>query len=101
MAEIPLPSPESFLRSTSDASGDSYTVLQAIRSGHHITDWVILDANALVRRRWASTVGDVVGQRLDAVVGLGCDLLQRYLLARPEPLDDIESALLDATTEPA
>jgi diguanylate cyclase (GGDEF)-like protein len=48
-------------RATLDASEDGYTVLRAVRAQGEIVDWLIVDANALVRERWARVVGDVVG----------------------------------------
>ncbi len=61
--------PRSWDRATLDSCGDGYTVLRAVRDGDAIADWVVIDANALVRERWAWVVGDVVGvrsSRLDA-----------------------------------
>jgi diguanylate cyclase (GGDEF)-like protein len=52
------------LSATVDAGGDSYTALRAVWEGEHIADWVVVDANALVRQRWADTVGEVIGQHL-------------------------------------
>jgi len=48
-------------QATLDASGDGYIVLQAVRNGDGITDWIIVVANQLVRDRWAWVVDDVVG----------------------------------------
>jgi diguanylate cyclase (GGDEF)-like protein len=33
----------------------------AVRDGEAITDWVVVDANQLVRDRWQGVVGDVIG----------------------------------------
>jgi diguanylate cyclase (GGDEF)-like protein/PAS domain S-box-containing protein len=49
-------------RAAIDLGGDSFTVLRAVRSDDRIVDWRILDANALVRARWAASVGSVVGR---------------------------------------
>jgi len=38
-------------------------VLRAVRAHGEIIDWTIVDANALVRERWAAVVGEVVGTR--------------------------------------
>ena len=46
---------------TMDGSGDGYTALRAVREGDSIVDWVVVDANALVRERWLWVVGDIVG----------------------------------------
>jgi len=84
------PSRETFLAATSDASGDSYTALQAVRDADHITDWVVLDANALVRERWADSVGEVVGQRLSTL----------HTVANNEPFDrHFEAALSTGTRQ--
>ena len=61
---LTAPSREALLAATCDAGDDSYTALRAIRDAGEIVDWVIIDANALVQQRWATIVGDVIGQRL-------------------------------------
>ncbi len=48
----------------SDASGDGYVALQAVRDDGSIVDWTIVDANSLVCDRWSWVVGDPVGTRL-------------------------------------
>ena len=53
-----------WLGATLDGSGDGYAALRAVREGDSIVDWVVADANALVRSRWSQVVGDVVGMRL-------------------------------------
>ena len=55
---------QALLSASLDGGGDSYTALRAVREGDRIADWVVIDANDLVRRRWADAVGDVIGQRL-------------------------------------
>ncbi len=50
-------------QATLDASGDGYTVLRAIRDGDVIVDWVVVAANELVRERWSSVIGDIIGAR--------------------------------------
>ena len=46
-----------------EASGDGYTVLRALRDGPDIVDWLVVDANTLVRSRWLAVTGDIVGVR--------------------------------------
>ena len=53
-----------WLDATLDTSGDGYAALRAVREGDSIVDWVVVDANALVRSRWSPVVRDVVGMRL-------------------------------------
>ena len=53
-----------WLSATLDASGDGYATLRAVRDGDAIVDWVVVDANTLVRSRWSRVVEDVVGMRL-------------------------------------
>ena len=59
-----VPGRRTLLGAMIDGSGDSYTALRAVREDGQVTDWTIVDANDLVRRRWADTVGEVIGQRL-------------------------------------
>jgi diguanylate cyclase (GGDEF)-like protein len=85
-------------RVTLDATGDGYTVLRAVRDGDAIVDWVILDANALVRERWQWVVGDVVGRRvseLDAAAdnSVAHDLYERALATRQRQVTEIELRL--------
>jgi diguanylate cyclase (GGDEF)-like protein len=53
-----------WLGATIDASGDGYAALRAVREGDAIVDWIVVDANTLVRSRWSRVVGEVVGMRL-------------------------------------
>lgn len=62
-----VPARDELLTAAVDASGDSYTALRAVTRDGLVTDWEIIDANALVRQRWADTLGDVVGTRLSAL----------------------------------
>ena len=50
-----------------DSSGDGYTVLRAERRDGVIVDWSIMDANALVRNRWRSSIGNVIGTSFSAL----------------------------------
>jgi diguanylate cyclase (GGDEF)-like protein len=52
---------------TLDASRDGYSVLRAVRQGDTVVDWIITDANELVRDRWRRVVGDVVGKPLSVL----------------------------------
>jgi diguanylate cyclase (GGDEF)-like protein len=61
-AGMPARERDEWGRATFDASPDGYTVLRAVRDGCTIVDWQVVDANALVRERWAWVVGDIVGQ---------------------------------------
>ena len=56
-----------WLGATLDASGDGYAALRAVREGDVIVDWVVVDANVLVRSRWSWVVGDVVGLNLSGL----------------------------------
>jgi diguanylate cyclase (GGDEF)-like protein len=48
-------------RETLDASSDGYMAWRAVRDGDAIVDWIVVDANALTRERWAGVVGDIIG----------------------------------------
>jgi diguanylate cyclase (GGDEF)-like protein len=48
-------------RETLDAGSDGYMAWRAVRDGDAIVDWIVVDANALTRERWAGVVGDVIG----------------------------------------
>ncbi|HYA67145.1 MAG TPA: EAL domain-containing protein [Acidimicrobiales bacterium] len=50
-----------------DGLRDGYTVLRAVRQGDTVTDWVVVDANTLVRDRWKAVVSDVIGVRASAL----------------------------------
>ena len=49
-------------RGTLDASSDGYMAWRAVRDGDAIVDWIVVDANALTRERWAGVVGDIIGE---------------------------------------
>ncbi|HVC71463.1 MAG TPA: hypothetical protein VNC61_14500, partial [Acidimicrobiales bacterium] len=66
-ASLPATIRESFYGATLDASGDGYTALRAVREGGTIIDWVVVDANELVRDRWRWVVGDVIGVLLSVL----------------------------------
>ncbi len=53
-----------WLGPTIDGLGDGLTVLRAVRDGDTIRDWVVIDANELVRSRWSWVVGEIVGMQL-------------------------------------
>src|SRR5436190_9483204 len=48
-------------RATLDAAGEGYMVWGAVRDGHAIVDWVVLDANAIAVARWSDAVGTLIG----------------------------------------
>jgi len=66
-APLPPTIRESFYGATLDASGDGYAALRAVREGGTVIDWVLVDANELVRDRWRWVVGDVIGVRLSVL----------------------------------
>jgi diguanylate cyclase (GGDEF)-like protein len=82
-------------RATLDATGDGYTVLRAVREGDAIVDWVVVDANALVRGRWEWVLGDVVGRRvseLDAAASntIAHDEYERALTTGQRQVTEVE-----------
>jgi hypothetical protein len=58
---------ESYLAAALEGLGDGYTVLRAVRAGEAVTDWLVVDANRLVRDRWKDVVGDVTGVPLSVL----------------------------------
>jgi len=59
-----------WLESTVNGLGDGWTVLRAVRDGDRVSDYIIIDANELVRRRWSTVVGDIIGSRLGELPGI-------------------------------
>jgi diguanylate cyclase (GGDEF)-like protein len=58
---------EEWFDATIDAVGDGYAVLRAIRVDDAIVDWVVVDANELVRERWRPLHEDIVGVPLSVL----------------------------------
>jgi len=89
---------EACFASTLDASGDGYSVLRAVHEGESIVDWVVIDANAPVRERWAPVVGDVIGIRVSTLNAAAdnwsiTELYQRALVTQERQELDFEVAL--------
>ncbi|HEY5012473.1 MAG TPA: EAL domain-containing protein [Acidimicrobiia bacterium] len=81
-----------------DGGGDGYTALRAVREGDAIVDWVIVDANALVRERWGWVVGDVVGVRQSQLNGAAdnsafTDLYREALVTGKRQIAELPLAL--------
>ena len=72
--------PHDWLMPTIDGVGDGCTVLRAVREAGAVVDWTIVDANELVRDRWAPVLGEVVGRRTSEVdlVSDNSELLATY-----------------------
>ena len=69
-----------WLEATVSGLGDGWTVLRVVRQADGVADYVVIDANELVRDRWAPVVGDIIGMRLRELPGVrdNVELLDAY-----------------------
>ena len=69
-----------WLEATVSGLGDGWTVLRVVRQGDGAPDYVVIDANELVRDRWTPVVGDIIGMRLRELPGVrdNVELLDAY-----------------------